>query len=320
MPREMRFCRRCGFRLGEGVAEFTETVRLQNRNATSSRGGVRTASPPQSAHSDVHEWGAIAHGTEQRGLNQTTGQTDDRKKRGRRKRVHWIVWLILALIIASVLSGLLIPSSVRRGGRSSVTSSAPRSYVGVNQLKNADGGVTFDYVTPPGSAADQAGLVGGDIIVSFDGQPVTSASQLLKLLTSTPIGKTVDVVFIRDGETKTTKLTTVSEAENSRLDDAADNRPEGTGYIGEGTSLERVLVPGMNIYGVRLNSIRRNRPAYIAGLRDGDIVIEFDGIPTRTRRELESRIERALPDSVVKVVVIRGGERLEIPVKVGIED
>ncbi|HYE65568.1 MAG TPA: PDZ domain-containing protein, partial [Pyrinomonadaceae bacterium] len=117
-----------------------------------------------------------------------------------------------------------------------------------------------------------------------------------------------------------TKLTTVSEAENSRLDDAADNRPEGTGYIGEGTSLERVLVPGMNIYGVRLNSIRRNRPAYIAGLRDGDIVIEFDGIPTRTRRELESRIERALPDSVVKVVVIRGGERLEIPVKVGIED
>src|ERR1051325_8746417 len=30
MPREMRFCRNCGNRLGEGPAEYTETVRLPN--------------------------------------------------------------------------------------------------------------------------------------------------------------------------------------------------------------------------------------------------------------------------------------------------
>ena len=30
MPRELRFCRNCGFRLGEGLAEYTETVRFQN--------------------------------------------------------------------------------------------------------------------------------------------------------------------------------------------------------------------------------------------------------------------------------------------------
>ena len=30
MPRELRFCRNCGFRLGEGSAEYTETVRFQN--------------------------------------------------------------------------------------------------------------------------------------------------------------------------------------------------------------------------------------------------------------------------------------------------
>ena len=28
MPAELRFCRNCGFRLGEGVAEYTETVRF----------------------------------------------------------------------------------------------------------------------------------------------------------------------------------------------------------------------------------------------------------------------------------------------------
>src|SRR6266481_3855038 len=30
MPPEMRFCRSCGNRLGEGPAEYTETVRLPN--------------------------------------------------------------------------------------------------------------------------------------------------------------------------------------------------------------------------------------------------------------------------------------------------
>ena len=34
MPREMRFCRSCGNRLGEGPAEYTETVRLPHATAT----------------------------------------------------------------------------------------------------------------------------------------------------------------------------------------------------------------------------------------------------------------------------------------------
>src|SRR5213593_3055898 len=37
MPKEMRFCRACGNRLGEGPAEYTETVLLPNsRNARAS--------------------------------------------------------------------------------------------------------------------------------------------------------------------------------------------------------------------------------------------------------------------------------------------
>jgi hypothetical protein len=30
MPKDLRFCRNCGFRLGEGIAEYTETVRFQD--------------------------------------------------------------------------------------------------------------------------------------------------------------------------------------------------------------------------------------------------------------------------------------------------
>jgi S1-C subfamily serine protease len=55
----------------------------------------------------------------------------------------------------------------------------------------------------------------------------------------------------------------------------------------------------------------------MAGIKERDIVVEWDGVPIRTPEELLSRVRRAIPYSTVKVVVYRGEERLEIPVKMG---
>jgi S1-C subfamily serine protease len=68
---------------------------------------------------------------------------------------------------------------------------------------------------------------------------------------------------------------------------------------------------------VRLDSVESSRPADLAGIKEGDIVIEFDGVPIRTPEELHSRVRRALPYSTVKVVLMREGEKMEIPVKMG---
>ncbi|MBA3805646.1 MAG: PDZ domain-containing protein, partial [Acidobacteria bacterium] len=232
----------------------------------------------------------------------------------------WIVWVVLGITVASVTGGgLMSPFGLRNKGRNAAMRTVPRSYVGLNETKAASGGITFDYVTPPGSAADKAGLIGGDIITALDGQQVTSPDQFIKLLIATPVGKTVDVVFIRDGETRTTQMTTISKEEQERLKDLFDDRPEGKGFLGI-KDWERTLVPGMTIYGVRLDKVAKNQPGYIAGLRDGDIILEFNGTPIRTARELVARIERTVPDTVVKVVVMRGSERLEIPVKIGVDD
>ena len=48
-----------------------------------------------------------------------------------------------------------------------------------------------------------------------------------------------------------------------------------------------------------------------------DVVIEFAGVPIRTPEELRSRVRRAIPYLPVDVVVMRDGERLTIPVKMG---
>ena len=323
----MRFCRACGYRMGEGVEEYTDTV-LLNKGG---RARPAAAAAPPSAKPDPFQagaWGAMSQGAGLQGggvatpdlaTNNLAGET--KRHRRKKRKMHWIVWVIFALIMASVVTGgISIPFIVRQGFRDGAAKVMPQSRVGVNAFRSADGGAAFDYVTPPGGPADKAGLLGGDVVVTMDGKSVKNESDARSILRATPVGKTIEVVCIRDGQSKTTQLTTISGEEMDRLTAAFENRPEGKGYIGEGTDIDRVIVPGQNIYGVRLNEISKNRPADIAGLKDGDIVIEFDGLPMRTRRELEQRIVRALPYSTVKFIVMRNGERVEVPVKIGIDD
>lgn len=310
MPIGMRFCRLCGFRLGEGVEEYTDTVRLGNQPT----GQTATASSPgtQTTPFGVHDWGAMAPShASQVALGKT-------KRRG--KGPHWIVWVILSIVLSSVLGGSFMgPFKFNIGNRGTPGSGggAQQSKVGASGFASVDGGVMIEAVSPPDGPYDKAGMIGGDIITSFDGQAVKSESELRKVIAAIPVGKTVEVLYSRDGEAKKTILTTVSDDEIERLTDIADGLPDG--FLGI-DGLDRVQVPNSSIYGVKLGQVSDNRPAKLAGLQEGDIIIEFNGAPIRTPEELGARIDRTTPYTTVKAIVIRGTERLEIPVKVGIDD
>jgi S1-C subfamily serine protease len=241
--------------------------------------------------------------------------------RKRKKRMSGMSWMFIVLIVFFVAAAgfTSIVKPLRQNVRVQIAESMRRSYAGVNSFDTAENGlgVTFDNVEPPGSPADKAGLVGGDIITSMDGMPISTDDQMSALLASSPIGKTFDVVYLRDGETKTTKLTTISRAELDSLNSAYRSRPEGRGQFGYDGDGERVPIPGTKMFGVRLDDIQQSRPADLAGVKSGDIVIEFDGVPIRTPEELLSRVRRALPYSTINLVVMRNGERIEIPVKMG---
>lgn len=302
MPRELRFCRNCGYRLGEGVAEYTETVRFNN---------VAQGTTPGAASAAFNQYGAGPMAP------YASGAVKKRKK-----RMSGMTWMFLGLLIFFVVAaGLTAIIRTVPNNRVSVTQPAPpRSYFGIENFGTAENnaGVTFESVEPPGGPADLAGLIGGDIIKSFDGQALKDEDQMEELLRSTPIGKTVDVIYLRDGETKTTKLTTIGKEEFDRLIREFRRRPAGIGRFGyEENDSERVPIAGTNIFGVRLDSIESSRPADLAGIKEGDIVIEFDDVPIRTPEELHARVRRALPYSTVNVVLMREGQRMEIPVKMG---
>ena len=293
MPSDLRFCRNCGFRLSTGG--YT----APNYTSTEAPTSVLPGAPT--------------------------------KKKRRMSGMSWVfVGLLVFFVAAAAFTALVAP--MKRSGDNNIIHSAPvvKSYVGVDEFNQTDHGVIFECVSTPGGPADKAGLVGGDVLLNIDGQQIKDDDQVDELLTHTPIGKTIDVEYMRDGEKKTAKLTTISMEENRRLTREFERRPEGRGQFGyEDGDAETVDVPGTNIRGVKLGTILRSRPADLAGIKEGDIVTEFDGIPIRTAEEFLMRVRRALPYSTVKLVIMRPKgepaeegqtpqlEKLEIPVKMG---
>lgn len=249
----------------------------------------------------------------------------------KKRRLSGMSWIFLGLLIffvgAAAFTALVAPM---RNARPIMHVEVAKSYIGVDEFNQSKDGVIFESVTVPNGPADKAGLVGGDVILSFDGQPIQDDDQMDDLMERTPIGKTVDIEYMRDGEKKTAKLTTISQEEFRRLSREFERRPEGRAHFGyEDGDAETVEVPGMNIHGVKLGTVLRSRPADMAGVKNGDIVIEFDGVPIRTSEELLMRVRRALPYSTIKLTVMRPKgepapeqenpeyEKIEIPVKMG---
>lgn len=306
MPPDLRFCRACGSRLGEDIAEYTETVRFQS--------GPTVTAAPQAGQ---YGFGSGPQGPQAFGPAAAAQMQWAHKKK---RKLSGMTWLFIGLLVFFVAAGMF--TALRRpmpSGGTGIIASAPRAYVGVNEFKDAEGqGATFDYVDTPDSPADKAGLIGGDVITSFDGHQITDEDDITELLGNTAIGKAVEVIYTRDGETKKTTLAPISREELRGLERAFAARPIGRGRLGyDSNRVERVPVPGTNIYGVQLERLEASLPADMSGIKEGDIVVEFDKIPIRTPGELRARTLRALPYETVTVVIYRGTERKEIPVKMG---
>jgi serine protease Do len=232
------------------------------------------------------------------------------KYRRKRRRSHWALWIVIACAISV---GTL--QSGRHSGRHDTQKVNNPSSAGAD-FDSVSNGAVVRVADVPGGPIDKAGMLGGDVITSFDGKSIQSERQLEQALGGITAGKTVDVMYIRDGETRTTKLTTISEDERNRLKDAFNHQEGGQGKIGV-PNYKQVEVPGLGIKGVVIGSVDKNYPAYMAGLQKGDIVITFDGVPIRTADEFATRILRTQPKSTVPVEIVRAGEKKTIQLTVG---
>ena len=69
--------------------------------------------------------------------------------------------------------------------------------------------------------------------------------------------------------------------------------------------------------GVLVTAVREGAPAHVAGLHKDDVVQSLDGAPIKTKTELVAALLKRKPGDVVVLGGLRGGEKLELKVKLG---
>ncbi len=69
--------------------------------------------------------------------------------------------------------------------------------------------------------------------------------------------------------------------------------------------------------GVLIPNVRKGSAAEKAGLKHGDVIVEFEGKPVEKVKELQKRVGMLKPGTKVKIVVLRDGKRKTLSVELG---
>src|SRR5690606_33129802 len=156
----------------------------------------------------------------------------------------------------------------------------------------------------------------GDVVVEYNGQPITDTRQLVDLVTATKPGTTVPVRVIRDGKPVTLQgaveeLTLVEEQE----------QPESTDDTG-GFGLQLRDQPAgrggpQAPSGPVIASVEPRGPAARAGLQPGDVILEVNRTPVRTAQDAAAAFRQVPEGGVALVLLAREGQELFVTVPRG---
>lgn len=136
------------------------------------------------------------------------------------------------------------------------------------------GGVLVDSVTP-GGPARQTGVQRGDIIVTVDDQPVSSADEFIQIVGSIEPGAVVDIAYQRGAEHFTSTLAVARRPQSGE-----DDGPRSIAFRGavlgqvDASLRQRANLPE---HALVVMMVGGDSPAGRAGLMPGDVVVRIDG-------------------------------------------
>jgi len=180
------------------------------------------------------------------------------------------------------------------------------------KLKTPSGALVAKVVE--GSAAAQAGVKVGDVILKLNGSPIVDAGQLSARVGAATPGDKASLEIWRDG--KTVSLTaTIGNA--AKLASAADEGSGGAAPARLGLAL-RPLNPDerrqAGVSGGLVVEESQGRAAE-AGIQPGDVVLSVDGTPVQSVEQLRKMVQEH--SNQIALLIQRGDVRLFVPVTLG---
>ena len=183
-------------------------------------------------------------------------------------------------------------------------------------LPSASGAMLSSVAT--GGPAEKAGLVPGDIITEFNGRPVADSEALVTMVVGTKPGTSVPVTVYRKKQKKTLNIIVDElnlEAEQGGQARGGGNNPAeeptATGFgmeVGPITpEVARELELPRNRGGAVVMDVERNSPAFNAGIRANDVIVEVNQQEVSNVSQVQRELQRAEPGKPVFLLIWRDG-------------
>ena len=184
-------------------------------------------------------------------------------------------------------------------------------------LKEVGGAIVSSVAS--GSAADHAGVKRGDVIKSFNGQPVHDINSLRNHVAESAPGSSATMVIVRDGGERnlTVKLDEADSSKSARRDsDDTSGDKAALGVSVAPLTAEMAARAGLakDARGLVVENVSPDGRAATAGIERGDIIQEVNRQPVQTVDELRAAIRRT-SDRPALLLVHRGERDLFVTVR-----
>lgn len=215
---------------------------------------------------------------------------------------------------------------VVRGRIGVQVSAVPREGFADFGLKSAAGAIVS--AVAPGGAASKAGIEPGDVIIDFNGRPVTKYDDLVKTVIATKPGTQVPVKVLRDKQQKTLTVTVDEldlDAEQNLTQNRSNNQtpPEehGTGF---GLTLQdltpatarRLQIPAGQS-GAVITDVDPDSGSAAAGVRAGDVILSVNRKVVSSAEDAGRELRKVPSGGLAQLLLWRSNPpgQLFVPVK-----
>jgi len=169
----------------------------------------------------------------------------------------------------------------------------------------------------PGSPAEKAGLLPGDIILRFNGEPLLVSGNLPPMVGNVDPGKTVKLEVQRNGE----RLAVDARLGRLENQDVAESQDYELGQGELPPPPPQAAPMGLTVAPMSEEELRQEEvigngvlvidvqpgPAAKAGIRTGDVLMNLGGQDIDSPERLDELVRQLTPGSSVPVLVSRGG-------------
>jgi serine protease Do len=221
---------------------------------------------------------------------------------------------------------------VRRGFLGITLDSVKDEFARVYGLPEARGAIVMDVTqTRDGqlTPAAKAGMESNDIILEFNGQPVTNAQDLIQKVASSPVGQSVALTYLRDVDGKLVKHTanvvlgerppppqaTTTTEEPGGKKKESDTKGSGPQLGITLAEITQQLVAEKHLTGVRGLYVKNVDPNGLAAdvrtaggrsaLSEGDVITRINRIPVTTLADFQRVLNGLKPGDPIVLNVSR---------------